>query len=183
MQSDKLLVEKCKKGHREAQRQLYDRFSGAMLVVASRYTRSQQEAEDVLQEAFIKIFKHIKTFKGSSTLACWIKRIVVNAALNSQRGKLYMFPMVDAKEIEDDVTEDFTLSQYHFTELLALIRELPAGCQSIFNLFAIEGYNHREIADMLGISVGTSKSQYSRARKLLRDKIVNEERISHEQAK
>lgn len=183
MQSDKQLVDACIKGKREAQRGLYDRFAASMLVVAHRYTKSDQEAEDVLQEAFIKVFEKIKTYREESSLGFWIKRIVVNTALNSQRSKLYMFPMVDVQDMQNELDTDFSLSQFHFKDLIKFIQELPHGCQSIFNLYAIEGYKHQEIAEMLNISVGTSKSQYSRARHLLQTRLKNEDSINYERAK
>lgn len=182
MDSDKILIEKCARGDRKAQRALYELYAGKMLVVALRYTKSQLEAEDVLQEAFIKVFEKIKTFRAEAEVRFWIKKIVVNTALNSQRSKLYMFPMVDVTEMQDSFETDISLSTYHFTELLKFIQELPTGCQAIFNLYAIEGYNHQEIADMLNISVGTSKSQYSRARSILKERIEKEQLLSYERA-
>ena len=183
MDSDKILVEKCAKGDRKAQRALYDLYAGKMLVVALRYTKTQLEAEDVLQESFIKVFEKIKTFRAESELRFWIKKIVVNTALNNQRSKLYMFPMVDVENVNGAYDSDISLSSFHFTELLKFIQELPTGCQAIFNLYAIEGYNHKEIASMLNISEGTSKSQYSRARTLLQERIEKEQLIGYERAK
>lgn len=179
---EKALIEGCKKGDRVSQRDLYDHFSPKMMVVCLRYSKSDQEAEDILQESFIKIFDKIKDFKGESRLIYWIKRIVINTALNHGRRKLYMFPMVDVTLVEDVVRSDFSLAGFHFKELLKMIQQLPSGCQVVFNLYAIEGYNHNEIAEMLGISVGTSKSQYSRARMLLREMIGKEEKVSYGQA-
>ncbi len=183
MHSEKALVESCIKGERSAQKELYTQYSSGMLVVAMRYTKSDQEAEDVLQEAFIKVFQRIKDFRGESSLGSWIKRIVVNTALNSQRSKLYMFPMVDVEVMHNDLETEFSLSEYHFKELLGFIQELPAGCNAIFNLYAIEGYSHKEIASMLDISIGTSKSQYSRARQLLQQRINKESISRYEKAK
>ena len=182
MPSDELLIEQCAKGDRQAQRALYDRFAGRMLVVAIRYTKSDQEAEDVLQEAFIKIFEKIKSFRGEANIAFWIKKVVINTALNSQRSKLYMFPMVDVTSMPEARPDDMSLQGFHFKDLLRYIQELPSGCQTIFNLYAIEGYNHQEIAEMLDISAGTSKSQYSRARQLLQEKI-RKETIRYERAR
>ncbi|HNP20061.1 MAG TPA: RNA polymerase sigma factor [Fulvivirga sp.] len=183
MDSEKNLIEACIKGERKAQRQLFDQYASKMLVVSMRYSKSQQEAEDVLQEAFIKVFEKIKTFRGESHLSFWIKRIVVNTALNHQRSKLYMFPMVDVENMHNEFQGDFSLSEYHFSELLKIIQELPSGCQIIFNLFAIEGYSHKEIAELLEISVGTSKSQYARARQLLMARIKKDETLSYERVK
>lgn len=150
-----------------------------MYLVALRYTKMQQEAEDVLQEAFVKVFKNIKTFRSDSSLAYWIKRIVVNTALNHQRSKLYLYPMVDVNDLNQRSDREEVLSSIGYEELLELIQELPTGCQVIFNLFAVEGYKHHEIAKMMEISEGTSKSQYSRAKSLLAEKILNREKVRH----
>ena len=183
MYSEKDLIEKCMSGDRKAQKELYNLYAPSMLVVALRYSKAQQEAEDILQEAFIKVFDNLKSYKGNSEIKYWIKRIVVNTALNSQRSKLYMFPMVDVTEMRNDFHSEIPLSQFHFKDLLKMIQELPSGCQAIFNLYAIEGYNHQEIAEMLTISTGTSKSQYARAKALLRERIEKEQEISYERAR
>ncbi len=162
------------------QRALYERFAGAMLVVCMRYCKNSDDAQDILQEAFIKVFKSIQSFRGDSTLGYWIKRVVINTALNYQRGKLYLFPMVDINEIEPKQTQDLTLSNYQMEELLKMIQALPIGCQVIFNMYAIEGYKHREIAKMLDISEGTSKSQYARARLLLQQMVADADKINYE---
>lgn len=180
----KELIEACVKGDRLAQRNLYDIFSKRMYVVCLRYTKSQQEAEDVLQDSFIKIFKSLKGYRGDSRLDYWIKRIVVNTALNSQRKKLYMYPMVDIDDVKNDYDHSKILSGFQMDELLNMIRELPTGCRTVFNMFAIEGYSHKEIAKMLEVSEGTSKSQFSRARKLLMEKIAEEDKtIPYEKIK
>lgn len=172
----KELIESCVKGDRQAQRNLYDIFAKRMYMVCLRYTKSQQEAEDVLQDAFIKIFKNLKGYRGESRLDYWIKRIVVNTALNSQRKKLYMYPMVDIDDVKNEYDQSKVFSNIRMEELLSMIKSLPTGCQTVFNLFAIEGYSHKEIAEMLEVSEGTSKSQFSRARKLLQDKIAEEDK-------
>lgn len=171
--SEEKLIKGCQKGERECQQALYDKYSDGMYLVALRYSKMQQEAEDILQEAFIKVFKNIKNFRKDSSLAYWIKRIVVNTALNHQRSKLYLYPMVDVTELNDWSDKESIISGLTHQELLSLIRELPTGCQIIFNLFAIEGYKHHEIAKQLEISEGTSKSQYSRAKSILVEKIMN----------
>jgi RNA polymerase sigma factor (sigma-70 family) len=172
----KKLIEACVSGDRLAQRNLYDIFSKRMYVVCLRYTKSQQEAEDVLQDSFIKVFKNLKGYRGDSRLDYWIKRIVVNTALNSQRKKLYMYPMVDIDEVKNDYDHSKILASFEMEELLNMIRELPTGCRTVFNMFAIEGYSHKEIAEMLEVSEGTSKSQFFRARKLLQEKIAEEDK-------
>ncbi|MEO1253941.1 MAG: RNA polymerase sigma factor [Bacteroidota bacterium] len=154
--SEEKLIKGCQKGKREYQQALYDKYCDGMYLVALRYSKMQQEAEDILQEAFIKVFKNIKTFRKDSSLAYWIKRIVVNTALNHQRSKLYLYPMVDVNELDDWSEKESIISEIGYEELLGLVRELPSGCQVIFNLFAIEGYKHHEIADQLQISEGSS---------------------------
>ena len=179
MHTEEELIRGCQKDDRKLQKELYERFSGRMYVLCLRYTKSTQEAEDVLQESFIKVFDKIKDFKRESSLGYWIKRIVVNTALNSQRGKLYLFPMVDVNDTNLSEKE-VNLSNIQFQELIDLIQTLPAGCQAVFNLYAIEGYKHHEIATMLDISEGTSKSQYARARQLLRDMLKENEKVRYE---
>lgn len=180
MYNEKELIEGCIKGDRKSQQRLYESFSKAMYVVGLRYSKSTQEAEDILQEAFIKVFQNIGKFRGDCKLGSWVKRIVINTALNYQRSKLYLFPMVDVDDLQIYHEGDFVLSEYHFKELLKVIQGLPSGCQVVFNLFAIEGYSHKEIAELLKISEGTSKSQYSRAKSLLKEKLCNEELVSYE---
>lgn len=165
------LIAGSAKGDRKSQRALYELYSKKMMVVALRYSKSTLEAEDILQESFIKVFRSIANFRRDSSLYYWIKRIVVNTALNANRSKLYLYPMVDVQELQGVPEKELTLSNVHYQELLDLIQELPTGCQVIFNLYAIEGYPHKDIADQLGITVGTSKSQYARAKELLRAKL------------
>jgi RNA polymerase sigma factor (sigma-70 family) len=167
------LIDGCRKGERSSQKTLYEYYCRKMTVVCLRYSKTTAEAEDIMQEGFVKVFQGIKNFRQESKLETWITRIMVNTALNYQRKKLYLFPMVDVDEI-DLPEEELSISGIHFTQLLEIIRSLPQGCQIVFNLFAIEGYNHKEIAALLNISEGTSKSQYARARSLLQVKLLKE---------
>lgn len=173
MLSENELIEGCRKGDRAVQKALYERYCRKMMVVCSRYSKSTLEAEDILQEAFVKVFQAIKDFRQEAKLETWITRIMVNTALNAQRKKLYLYPMVDVEEINLP-TDEVSLSGVNFSQLLEMIQGLPQGCQIVFNLFAIEGFSHKEIAEMLGISEGTSKSQYARARSLLQSKLLKE---------
>jgi RNA polymerase sigma factor (sigma-70 family) len=173
MLGEQELIDGCRKGDRSFQRALYDRFSRKMLVVCLRYSKSSAEAEDILQEAFVKVFQGIKDFRQESKLETWITRIMVNTALNAQRKKLYLFPMVDVEDT-NLTEEEVSVTGMNVQDLLDMIQSLPQGCQVVFNMFAIEGYSHKEIADMLGISEGTSKSQYARARSLLQNKLMKE---------
>ncbi|MBL7871859.1 MAG: RNA polymerase sigma factor [Cyclobacteriaceae bacterium] len=171
MLSEKELLKGCVKADRAAQKALYDRYCRKMMVLCQRYSRSSQEAEDSLQEGFIKVFSSIKSFREEAKLETWITRIMINTALNNQRQKLYLLPMVDVSEIELNQSEEISLAAFNLSELVAMIQSLPDGCRMVFNLFAVEGYSHKEIGELLGISEGTSKSQYSRAKSLLKVKL------------
>lgn len=173
MLSEDELIEGCRKGGRAFQKALYDRYCRKMLVVCLRYSKTTAEAEDIVQEGFVKVFQGLKDFRREAKLDTWITRIMVNTALNVQRKKLYLYPMVDVTEIVLP-EEEMSISGIHVTQLLEMIQSLPQGCQIVFNLFAIEGYSHKEIAEMLGISEGTSKSQFARAKSLLQAKLLKE---------
>ena len=162
------LVRDCLKGKSKAQRELYELFAEVMLGVCYRYTRSMRDAEDVLQEGFMKVFHHLKQYKQEGELGAWIRRIMVNTALNYlKRHRKYQEEMYFTEEYMHPVVEEDPVVSLQARELADLIRQLPQGYQVIFNLHAIEGYSHVEIGEMLGISDGTSRSQYSRARNLL----------------
>lgn len=162
------LVKDCLKGKAQAQRELYEHFAEIMLGVCYRYTRSVRDAEDVLQEGFIKVFHNLKQYKAEGELGAWIRRIMVNTALNYlKRNRKYQEEMFFTEEYMHPVAADDPAVRLQAKEIADLIRQLPQGYQVIFNLHAVEGYTHVEIGEMLGISDGTSRSQYSRARNLL----------------
>ncbi len=174
MYTEQELIDGCLKGDRVCQHLLYKQFSKRMMAVCLRYSKSAPEAEDILQEGFVKIFQHLSNFKGQSQLSTWMTRIMVNTALNMHRKKLYLFPMLDVQE-STLVASGEGLSNMAFEQLVTMIQSLPHGCQLIFNMYAVEGYTHQEIAGLLGISEGTSKSQYARAKELLRKQLQQEE--------
>jgi RNA polymerase sigma-70 factor (ECF subfamily) len=179
--TEEKLIEMCTKGNGEAQRLLYERFYKKMYVVALRYSKTTFEAEDILQESFIKIFAAIENFKKDSTLDYWVKRIVINTALKQNRRMLDKMHMDDVDDmVEEPASEVFADQSYDFKELLAIIQQLSPGYQAVFNLYAIEGYKHNEIAEMLGISEGTSKSQYARAKALIQKMLAKDEEKVYE---
>jgi len=162
------LIRDCLKGKVQAQRALYDQYAESMLGICYRYTRSMRDAEDILQEGFLKVFLHLGQYKQEGELGAWIRRIMVNTALNFlKRHRKYQEEMFFTEEYLHPVTDDDPSRRIEAKELADLVRQLPHGYQVIFNLYAIEGYSHVEIGEMLGISDGTSRSQYARARKLL----------------
>ncbi len=173
MLNDSELIAGCCRGDRASQKALYDLYCRKMLSVSLRYSKSMSEAEDITQEGFVKVFNNIKDFRQDSKLETWITRIMVNTALNARRKKMYLYPMVDIGEINLP-EEEISISGIHFTQLIEMIQSLPQGCQIVFNLFAIDGYSHKEIGEMLGISEGTSKSQFARAKSLLQSKLLKE---------
>lgn len=162
------LVTDCIKCIPDAQRQLYEHFAPAMLGICFRYTKSIVDAEDVLQDGFVKVFKHLHSYKFEGELGGWIRKIMVNTALNFLKtNKKYQYDLSFSEMPLHPVSVNDPVIQLQTKELSELIRQLPTGFQTIFNLHAIEGYTHIEIASMLGISDGTSRSQYARARALL----------------
>lgn len=166
--NDHQLVRDCLKKKPEAQRQLYEQFSETMFGVCYRYTKSVKDAEDVLQEGFVKVFFGMKQYKSEGELGAWIRRIMVNTALNFlKRNRKYRDEMYFAEQPLHPVTDDDPAILLQAKELADLIRQLPHGYQTIFNLHAVEGYSHVEIGEMLGITDGTSRSQYARARGVL----------------
>ena len=172
------LIEQCKKGKQQAQEELYDRFSAAMLATCMRYTGNRAEAEDLLQEGFIKVFKNIYEFKARNegSLATWIKRIMINTSINFLREKK-RFSFIENIESysnydkTDSFFEEFEVVTPGSDELMKMIDELPDGYRIVFNLYVLENYGHKEIAQTIGITEGTSKSQLAKARVFLQKRI------------
>jgi RNA polymerase sigma-70 factor (ECF subfamily) len=173
MMRDQQIIELCAKHDRKAQQVLYDKYSRLLLGICLRYATDKAEAEDILQDSFLKIFFSIKDFTGSGSFIGWLRKVAVNTAITHYHKNLKYRYHVDIDEyvtIEAGVMsfeEDFFTSD----ELYKVLNELPTGYRMVFNLYAVEGYKHKEIAEMLGIDTNTSKSQYSRAKAVIRDKL------------
>lgn len=176
------LVKQCIKNNRTAQRALYEQYAPLMLGVCARYTKSTDDAEDVLQEGFIKVFTHLKQFSGKGELGAWIRRIIVNTALDyiKQHSRYRSKMQFDEGPLYPISTDEADI-KINVNQLVELIRNLPTSYQTIFNLVAMEGYPHTEVAEMLGVNENTSRSQYSRARGLLM-KWMKQEEIRLQQA-
>lgn len=169
---EKEIVEGCCKGRREAQRALYDHFASKMLGLCFRYCDSVEEAEDVLQEAFIRVFTSIHTFRGKGSLEGWIRKIMVNTALNHLKSIASFRFHEDLDDLaEAHQPESQQVNDMEINHLISVIKELPKGYRAVFNLFEIEGYSHQEIANMLGCTVNTSKSQLLKAKRMLQIKL------------
>ncbi len=169
---EQALIKDCLKGNPIAQRKLFEKFAPKMMSVCLRYMRDAQEAEDVLQDGFIKVFQKLNAYENTGSLEGWIRRIMVNTALDQIRRNSKFGYTEDVMEVGYKIeNNDFAVEGLMAQDLMKLINQLPEGYKVVFNMFAIEGYSHKEIADMLGITESTSKSQYSRARAYLREKL------------
>ena len=166
------LITECVKGNARAQKVLFERFAGKMMGVCLRYCRNIEQAEDVLQEGFIKIFSKLEFFKQEGSLEGWIRRIMVNTALDQIRKEKKNIGDIGLDDVAFKIEgTERVLEQLAASDLMLLIQSMPHGYKIVFNMFAIEGYSHKEIALTLDISENTSKSQYSRARAYLRERI------------
>jgi RNA polymerase sigma-70 factor (ECF subfamily) len=176
------IILRCQKNDKKAQKVLYDMYAPVLLGIAMRYVYDKAEGEDILQDAFLKILKNIKQFQGKGSFEGWMKRILVNTAIGNYRKNLKHYHHADIMEIRETETAEYTIYDAEFTreELFDVIRSLPDGYRVVFNLYAVEGYKHKEIAEMLGVDIATSKSQFSRARKLIQKKLyeLSQEKIT-----
>lgn len=167
-QTETTLVTNCINGNRKCQKALYDQYSPKLFALCLRYTKCQMDAEDVLQEGFIKVFNNLHKFKGEGSFEGWMRRIFVNTAIEFLRNK--KTAVVGCEYVEDILHDNQPggLDNLYVQDIAKSTTTLSPGYQTVFNLYAIEGYSHREIAKKLGITESTSKSQYSRAKALLR---------------
>lgn len=163
------LIERCKKNDAQAQGQLYKLYASKLFSICLKYSRNYAEAEDNLQDAYLTIFKKIEQFKSQGSLEGWMKRIAINTALQRYRG-VGVFDIINEDQIED-VSVEIDDDAISIDFLLNIIQDLPDRYRLVFNLYALDDYSHKEIADLLNISTGTSKSNLARARMILKDKI------------
>lgn len=167
------LIEGCIKGDRKAQKELYDRYSRKMMGVCLRYLSDRETARDVLQEGFIKVFTSMNSYLGYGSFEGWMRKIFVNCALEYIRKLDVLRETVDVNDSIELLNTEYEtiISELSATELMKLIQELPGNLRAVFNLFAIEGYSHKEIAEMMGLSESTSRSHYVRAKQILQRRI------------
>lgn len=173
MVDDKALIQGCKKGDLVSQKLLYTKFSPMLMGICLRYAKNQMEAEDILQDSFVKIFIKMDTIRQESSLEAWLKQITVNTAINAYKKKTNEGFSVDIDEIQEAVADPKIPVSDALTHqlLLGFINELPAGYRMAFNMYEIDGYSHKEIAEMLGCSPVTVRSQLFKAKEQLRKKI------------
>lgn len=170
--SESDLIRGCLDGDRQMQQELYNRFAGKMYAVCLRYANNAEDAQDLLQDGFIKVFRNLHRFRFEGSFEGWIRRVFINSSIEHFRKKSVQLSKVSEKEentIEDaDISALDNLAE---KDIVSLIQELSPGYRTVFNLYVVEGYSHKEIADQLGISEGTSKSQLARARSILQKKV------------
>ncbi len=169
----KKIIEQCVSGNERAQGKLYELFAPKMFGVCLRYATDSAEAEDNLQEGFIKVFKYLERFRHEGSFEGWMRRIMVNVSLEKFRKQHFMYPVEDIEIYEGNVFSNDTLDEISVQELIGLIQELPPRYRMVFNLYVMEGMSHREIAKEMNISEGTSKSNLARAREILQRKVKN----------
>lgn len=170
--SDKELIKGCLEGSPASQRMLYKQFAAKMLFVCCRYTAHKEEAEDILQEGFVTVFNKLSQFKFEGSLEGWVRRIMVNKAIEHYRKTSKVYPLLDIEDVQDELVDATDVqSNIASAELLEMIQSLPPMYKMVFNLYIFEDMNHKEIAERLGIVEGTSKSNLFHARMLLRKKL------------
>jgi RNA polymerase sigma factor (sigma-70 family) len=167
MISESDLIEGCIEGNRKMQYEMYQRFAPKMYGVCLRYAANAEEAEDMLQEGFIKVYRKLDSFRNEGSFEGWVRRIFVNTAIEQFRRKTYLQPITEREEGNIEGRYLSVLDNLAERDIIVLVQQLSPGYRTVFNMYVVEGYTHREIADALGISEGTSKSQLSRAKLIL----------------
>jgi RNA polymerase sigma factor (sigma-70 family) len=166
--TDKELVEGCIREDRKYQKILWNLYSSKLMALCLRYCKNQEEAEDALMESFVRIYDKIPTFRYQSSLETWMRRITVNISINKLRSQKDIWKELSESEYELGYTDN-AMYQLEAKQIMQLIERLPVGYRTVFNLFVVEGYTHKEIAEMMGIDEGTSRSQLAKARKSLQE--------------
>jgi len=173
MELDSSFIKRLKENDSNAQRVFYEQLAPKMYGICLRFAFASEDADDILQDGFIRVFKHIKDFRGEGSLEGWVRRTIVNTAINYYKKKIKQGVSVNLDFVQGKIKEDSkVVEKMSADELLELISELPPGYRTVFNLNVIEGYTHKEIGKLLEISENTSKSQLSRARVSLQNKLA-----------
>ena len=166
------LIRGCRKGDRLAQKELYERYSRKMMGVCLRYVNDRETARDLLQDGFVKVFTSMDSYLGAGSFEGWMRKIFVNCALEYLRKSDVLRESTDLDNTAELIQPDSSvISSMSAAELMTLVHELPTGFRTVFNLFAIEGYSHKEISEMLNITESTSRSQFTRAKQMLQKRI------------
>ncbi len=177
--TEERIIQGCINEEKAAQKYLYDAYSPKMYYVCLRYARHASEAQDMLQDGFIKVFDNIGSFKFNGSFEGWIRRIIVNTALNHCRKSSFKQEKLGIEDYQDKVVQSKAVSNMGEKELLALIQKLPEGYRMVFNLYVIEGFSHKEIGEMLEITESTSRSQLAKSRKWMQNELEKLKITSH----
>ena len=176
--TEKELVKGCLKEDRACQKELFDRYAPKMLSVCRRYARHSMEAEDILQDAFVRVFDKLGTFRGDGSLEGWVRRIVVHACIRNYRKSSFKNEQFGLETLPEGQVESDAISRMSTDQMFELINELPDGYRMAFNLFVIEGYGHSDIAEIMGCGESTSRSQLAKARRWLQARITEMEKVA-----
>lgn len=169
--TEKDLLKACLQGDRLAQRDIFNMYAGKMMAICIRYSRHKHEAEDILQDGFVKVFTHLAEFENSGSFEGWVRRIIINTAIKNNQKKSFSHEDIGLDQIKEDSVGPEVFSAMSEEELIKLISALPEGYRLVFNLYAIEGFSHKEIGELLNIEESTSRSQLMKARRILQEKV------------
>ena len=173
------LIQSCVNGDRHSQSDLYDLFAPKMFAVCLRYSKNREEAEEILQEGFVQVFKSLKSFRHAGSFEGWIRKIMVYCCVKNFRSKTNMHPVVNIESVNvEDISNNDILARLGKKELLKMVQALPPAYRMVFNLYVFEGMKHREIAEHLGIAEGTSKSNFFDAKIILQQAVTNSLKIA-----
>ena len=179
LEQPKELIQACINGDRHSQSKLYEQFSPKMFAVCMRYSRSREEAEEIMQEGFVQVFKSLRNFKYAGSFEGWIRKIMVYCAIQQYRSKSKMHPVVNIETTQtEQISKEDILARIQKKELLQMVQALSPAYRMVFNLYVFEGMKHREIAKELGISEGTSKSNFFDAKQILQKAVINSLKIA-----
>ena len=179
-ENERRLIQQCCKGDRLSQKKLYALFAPKMYVICLRYAKNREDAEEILQEGFLKVFGHLQQFTFSGSFEGWIRKIMVNVALQKYRAKSLLYPVTDIENMNGiRVEEEGIYSRLDMKDMVALVQTLPPAYRLVFNLYVFEKMKHKEIANLLGIAEGTSKSNLADAKAILRKAMIKQTQIEN----
>lgn len=179
LEQSKELIQACISGDRHSQNKLYEQFSLKMFAVCMRYSKNREEAEEIMQEGFVQVFKSLRNFKYAGSFEGWVRKIMVYCAIQHYRSSPKLYPVTNLENIkEEQVSREDIISRLQKKELLNMVQALPPAYRMVFNLYVFEGLKHREIAAQLGISEGTSKSNFFDAKQILQKAIINSLKVT-----
>ena len=177
------IIEGCVKSDRKCQQIIYEKFYGKMLGACMRYSKNREEAKDILQEGFLKVFMNIKQYAGTGSFEGWVRKVMINTAIDFIRKDKHTIQYTDSDYIEANAEEIMEKENNEYSiikanEIMEAVQQLPAAYRTVFNMFVVDGFSHKEIAEQLGISIGTSKSNLSRAKIHLKKTLTNPSTIT-----